>query len=147
MFSTWTYICTTYIFRGWITFAGSIFSTDSGAGYISVLIGFSTLHTNVHFHSSDFNRSTQRRYSVRKGVFRNFAKFTGRHLCQRDSETEHRCFSVDFAKFLRTPFFTEHILVPASGFKQIRLRNFHWQTWRCTHNEWQYIAHSVGGKV
>ena len=28
------------------------------------------------------NRSSHRRCSVRKGVLRNFAKFTGKHLCQ-----------------------------------------------------------------
>ena len=33
-------------------------------------------------------------FSVRKGVVRNFAEFTGTHLC----------FPVKFAKFLRTPF-------------------------------------------
>ena len=29
-----------------------------------------------------FSRSSHRRCSVRKGVLRNFAKFTGKHLCQ-----------------------------------------------------------------
>ena len=38
---------------------------------------------------------------VRKGVLKNFAKFTGNHLCQ---SLWHRCFPVNFAKFLRTPF-------------------------------------------
>ena len=28
-------------------------------------------------------RSSHLRCSVKKGVFRNFAKFTGKHLCQR----------------------------------------------------------------
>ena len=28
------------------------------------------------------NRSSHRRCSVRKGVLKNFAKFTGKHLCQ-----------------------------------------------------------------
>ena len=40
-------------------------------------------------------RSSHRRYSVKKGVLRNFAKFTGKHLCLS--------FTVNFAKFLRTP--------------------------------------------
>ena len=34
----------------------------------------------------------------KKGGLRNFAKFTGKHLCQ----------SLNFAKVLRTPFLTEH---------------------------------------
>ena len=32
--------------------------------------------------ASLIKRSSQRRYSIRKGVLRNFAKFTGKHLCQ-----------------------------------------------------------------
>ena len=31
--------------------------------------------------------------------------------------------------------------------KQCRLRYFHWQTWRCTRNEWKCLACSLGGKV
>ena len=55
----------------------------------------------------------------KKGVLRNFAKFTGKHLCQRPFFNKvagmspatllkksrwHRCFPVKFAKFLRTTF-------------------------------------------
>ena len=65
-------------------------------------------------------RSNHWRCSVKKGVLKNFAKLTGKHLClslffnkvaSRRSATLlkkklwHRCFPVDFAKFLRTPFF------------------------------------------
>ena len=54
-----------------------------------------------------------------KGVLKNFAKFTGKHLCQRLSFNEvaglspatllkkmlwQTCFSVNFAKFLGAPF-------------------------------------------
>ena len=57
--------------------------------------------------------------SARKGVLRNFAQFTGRHLCQSlifnrvaglrsaillKKKLWHKCFPVKFAKFLRTPF-------------------------------------------
>ena len=57
-------------------------------------------------------------------VLRNFAKFTGKHLCQTlffnkvpnlrtgtllKKSVWHRCFPVNFAKFLRTTFFTEHL--------------------------------------
>ena len=31
-----------------------------------------------------YNRSSRRRCSFKKGVLRNFAKFTGKHLCQRN---------------------------------------------------------------
>ena len=57
-----------------------------------------------------------------KSVLRNFAKFTGEHLCQSlffnkveglkpvtllEKKLGHKCFSVNFAKFLRTPFIIE----------------------------------------
>ena len=46
------------------------------------------------------------------GVYRNFEKFTGKHLYQSQAESDkvagfslqHRRFPVNFAKFLRTPF-------------------------------------------
>ena len=64
-------------------------------------------------------RSSHQRYSVRKSVLRNSVKFTVTHLCQvlfynKVSAPEpatllkkrlwHRCFPMNFAKFLRTPF-------------------------------------------
>ena len=64
-------------------------------------------------------RSSDRRCSVRKGVLRNFAKFRGKHLCQSlvfnkvaglrpatllKKKLWYRCFPLNFAKFLRTPF-------------------------------------------
>ena len=62
-------------------------------------------------------RSSHRRSSVRKGVLRNFAKFTGKHLRQSlyfnkvaeasnfiKIETLVQVFPVNSAKFLRTPF-------------------------------------------
>ena len=60
----------------------------------------------------------------RKGIPRNFAKFTGKRLCQSlffnkvaglkaaillKKRLWHKCFPVNFAKFLRTPVFTEHL--------------------------------------
>ena len=64
------------------------------------------------------------RCSVTKGVFRNFPKLTGKHLyhslfliklrASRPATLSkkrlwYRCFPVNFAKFLRTPFVTEHL--------------------------------------
>ena len=64
-------------------------------------------------------RSSHRRCSVRKGLLRNFAIFTGKHLCQSlffnkvagprsaallEKRLWCRCFPLCFAKFLRTPF-------------------------------------------
>ena len=64
-------------------------------------------------------RSSHQRCSARKGVLRNFSKFTRKHLWQVLFYKEvagpqpatllkmrlcHRCFPINFAKFLRTPF-------------------------------------------
>ena len=63
------------------------------------------------------NRSSQRRCSIKKGVLKNFATFTGKH--QRlffitvaglrpatllKKRLGHKCFPVNLAKFLRIPF-------------------------------------------
>ena len=55
------------------------------------------------------NRSSQQRCSVKKGVLRNFTKFAGKHLCLSPAillkkRLWNRCFTVNFVKFLRTPF-------------------------------------------
>ena len=65
------------------------------------------------------DRSSRQRCSIKKGVLRNFTKFTGKHLCQSllfnkvaglrpttllKRRLWRRCFPVSFVKFLRTPF-------------------------------------------
>ena len=62
------------------------------------------------------NRSSHSEVFCKKGILSNFAKFTEKHLCQRlvfknllKKSLWHRCFPVNFAKFLKTPFFTEHL--------------------------------------
>ena len=69
-------------------------------------------------------RSSRLKVFCKKAVLKNFAKFTGKHLCQSlffnkvadlrpatllKKRLWHRCFPVDFAKLLRTPFFTEYL--------------------------------------
>ena len=58
-------------------------------------------------------RSSHQKCSMKKGVLRNFTKFTGKHLCQSlffnkvallKKGLWHRCFLVNFVKALRTPF-------------------------------------------
>ena len=64
----------------------------------------------------------------KKVVLRHFAKFTGKHLCQSlffnkvaglrpatllNKKTFASCVRVNFAKFLRTPFFIEHLRTTA----------------------------------
>ena len=78
---------------------------------------------NLKLRFADF-RGSHRGCSVRKGVLRNFAKFTRKHLYQSLSFNKvaglrpapllkkrpwHRCFPVNFVKFVRTPFLTEHL--------------------------------------
>ena len=55
-------------------------------------------------------RSSHQRCSVKKGVLKNFANFTGKHLCWSllqacnfiKKRLQHWCFHVKFATFLRT---------------------------------------------
>ena len=65
----------------------------------------------IHLYVSlvSFVRSSRPEVFCKKGVLRNFAKFTGKHLCQGLFFNKKRCFPVNFAKFLRTPFLTEHL--------------------------------------
>ena len=70
-------------------------------------------------------RSSRPEVFCKKGVLTDFAKFTGKHLCQRlffnkvagllKKSLSHRCFPVNFAKFLRTPFFSRTPPVGASA--------------------------------
>ena len=76
---------------------------------------------DLHWLSS--YRSSRPEVFCKKGVLRNLAKFIEKHLCQRlffnkaaglrhrsqvifKKSLWHRCFPVNFAKFLRTLFFT-----------------------------------------
>ena len=69
-------------------------------------------------------RSSRPEVFCKKGVLRNFAKSTGKHLCQSlffnkvaglrpetllKKRLWHRCFPVNFAEFLRTPFIIKHV--------------------------------------
>ena len=85
------------------------------------------------------NRSSHRRCSVRKGVLRNFAKSTGKYLCQRLFLNKvaglrhrclwHRCFPVNFAKFLRTSFLQNtsgRLLLPKIASFLVLQRNKSW---------------------
>ena len=51
-------------------------------------------------------RSSRPEVFFKKAVLRNYAKFTGKHLCQR---LWCMCFPVNFVKFPRAPIFTEHL--------------------------------------
>ena len=61
------------------------------------------------------SRSSRPEVFCKTGVLRNLAKFATKNFFARASflilkqRLWHRCFPVNFAKFLRTPFFTEHL--------------------------------------
>ena len=74
-----------------------------------------------------FAEAVTQRYSVRKGVLRNFAKFTGKHLCQSlffnevasaacnfiKKETLAQVFSCEFCEISKNNVFTEHLCTTA----------------------------------
>ena len=74
-------------------------------------------------------RSSHRRCSLKQGDIKNFARLTGKHLCQSlflnkvagltlqfllKRRLWHRCFLVNFSK-LSEHLFTEHLRATASG--------------------------------
>ena len=75
-------------------------------------------------------RSSRPYVFCKTGALKNFAKFTGKHLCQSlffnkvpgltpltflKKRLWHRCFPVSFANFLRIPFLYRTALVVSSG--------------------------------
>ena len=75
-----------------------------------------TVNTNLLFVVAD-NRSSHQRCSIKKGVLRNFANFTGKNLCQslffnkgfNKKETLAQVFSCEFCEISETTFSTEHL--------------------------------------
>ena len=79
--------------------------------------------------SLTLSKSSHQRCSVEKGVLRNFAKFTGKHLCQSlffnkvagaacnfiKQEILAQVFSCEFCEISENTFFTEHLRTTASG--------------------------------
>ena len=103
-----------------------------------------------YFKKPSFFRGSRPGVFCKKGLLRNFAKFTGKYMCQSlffviKKETLadvlrpatllkkrlwYRCFPVNFAKFLRTPFLKEHLrwlllfiedAIPLRNFKNVTL--------------------------
>ena len=94
--------------------------------YINMFLHFEIRYRHSKFFQLHLIVSRSRRLEVfcKKAVQRNFAKFTGKHLCQclffnkvaglspaslLKRRYWHMCFPVNVAKFLRTPFLTEHL--------------------------------------
>ena len=78
----------------------------------------------IKFSKHTLYRSSHPEVFCKKGVLKNFAKFTGKNTCSRvffnkigglrpvtllKKRLWHKCFLVNFAKFLRTPVFTKHL--------------------------------------
>ena len=86
-----------------------------------------TQYVNEH---STIYRSSHQKCSVRKGVLRNFPKFTGNHLCQSlffnkvagdgagKKENLAQVFSCEFFEISKNTFFTEHVWATASEFSK-----------------------------
>ena len=118
------------------------YKTDRKANRLSSNLLFERLmylHCLIHRTA----KSGHRRCSVKKSVLRNFTKFTGKHLCQSllfnkvaglrpaillKKRLCHRCFPVNFLKFLRTPFFTVHLRTTASQLQINYKRSFRMET-------------------
>ena len=83
------------------------------------------MHSQIHSQSI---RSNHQKCSVKKGVLRNFAKFTGKHLYQSlffnkvsggacnflKKETLTQVFSCEFCEISMNIFLTEHLWATAS---------------------------------
>ena len=111
---------------------------------VSCLIAWSFQETRIRFHVNFFfnwdslharlnsHRGSHRRYSIKKGVLRNFTKCTGKHLCQSfffnkvtglspescsfiKKETLTKVFSCEFCETSQNTFFTEPLWTTASA--------------------------------
>ena len=119
----------------WIKFRISIFQKMKELKSLqSVLVQFKYIYSRVSNclrllfmvsslpapHPPTLLRSSHRRCPIKKCVLKNFAKFTGKHLCQSllfnkvvglrpatllKKRLRHKCFPVNFAKFLSTRFY------------------------------------------
>ena len=99
------------------SYGGDTFGNNSAAETIFTFASWKWIW------SEHLNRSSCPEVFCKKGVVRNFAKFTGKHLCRSlffkvaglrpatllKKRLWHRCFPVNFAKFQRTTFLIEHL--------------------------------------
>ena len=61
-------------------------------------------------------RSSDQRYSMKKGILRNFAKFTGKDLCQSLVRWQKGTLAQVFCKTSKNTFFTEHMWAHVMNF-------------------------------
>ena len=97
-----------------------LISFDFSNDEILKLIRPLNVHKAQGHDDVSISRSSHQRCYIKEGVLRNYIKFTGKHLCQSlflnkvaglrpatllKKRLWHRCFSVKFVKFLRSPFY------------------------------------------
>ena len=89
--------------------------------YAQLLQNFSELKfckkSLYEYKSHLYTKAAVQRFSV-KSILRNFAKFTGKRLCQslffNKKETLAQVFSCDFCEISKNTFFIEHLWTTAS---------------------------------
>ena len=82
-------------------------------------------------------KSSHRRCSVRKGVLGNFAKFTGKHMCQNLyfnkvaglRQALAQVFSCEFCEISKNTFLTEHVWATTS-FIFSKVAGLHFRTFK-----------------
>ena len=112
----------------------SISSVEDNYSFTLVMYFFSSF--SLQLQTKTIIRSSHRRCSVKKGVLKNFTKFTGKHLFQSllfnnvaglmpatllKNRLWRRCFPVNFVKILRTPFLQN---------TSVRLLLYHLSLWK-----------------
>ena len=69
--------------------------------------GFLPINPTVHELSLETLRQIIRKEAAIGGVLRNFARFTGKHLCQSQKETLAQVFSYEFSEIFKNIVFTD----------------------------------------
>ena len=113
-------------------------------------------------------RSSHRRCSVWIGVLRNFAKFTGKHLCQSlffnkvaglrpatllKKEALAQVFSCEFCEISKNTFFTEHLRWLLLDLVQFVLRHFTYTDfnkkffWNIQFNYTKFLGNQIHAEI
>ena len=108
-------------FRQWIYFEKKPVWVLKPEAVTQAFLKLQISRISSHVHS--IYESCRRNVFCKEGVLKNFTKFKGKHLCKSlfnkvaglrpatliKKRVWHRCFTVNFAKFLGTSFLTEHL--------------------------------------
>ena len=76
----------------------------------------SQINTPLNYHCITI-RSRRPEMFFKMGVLKNFAIFTGEHLCWKErpkKSLQQRCFLVKYCKIFKNTLFTEHLWTTAS---------------------------------